>query len=206
MLLMKRVILASQSPRRRALLAAMCVQFEAMVSGFDEQLDDTRDPELVAKELALGKALAVAEQYPDAYVIGSDTIVSIDGRQLEKPKDEQDARDMLKLLSGRENFVITGLAVVCVNDNIRLTDAATTSVFFNPYDETLVNEYVATGDPMDKAGGYGIHALMGTLISHIEGSYDTVVGLPTEPLAELLTRCGIEARSLSESEIKAATD
>ena len=205
MIRMKRVILASQSPRRSALLRAMGVEFETVPSGFDEQLDEARDPELVARELALGKALVVAEQFPDAYVIGSDTIVSIDGRQLEKPVDEQDARDMLKLLSGRENFVTTGLAVVCLNDSVRLTAADTTSVFFNAYNKTLVNDYVATGDPMDKAGGYGIQALMGTVISHIQGSYDTVVGLPTKSLAELLNRCGIPARALDEAQIKAVT-
>jgi septum formation protein len=201
----KNIILASQSPRRSALLRAMGVEFKTIPSDFDEQLDESRDPELVARELALGKALAVAEQFPDAYVIGSDTIVSIDGRQLEKPTDEQDAHDMLKLLSGRENFVTTGLAVVCLNDNVRLTDADTTSVFFTDYDEQAVREYVATGDPMDKAGGYGIQMLMGTLISHIEGSYDTVVGLPTAPLAELLAHCGIAAQSLGQDEIKAVT-
>lgn len=206
MVSMKRIILASQSPRRSALLSAMGVRFETMVSGFDEQLDHDRDSALVAKELALGKAIAVARLHPDAYVIGADTIVSIEGRQLEKPRDEQEARDMLKLLAGKPNYVTTGLAVVCLNDNVRLTDADTTAVFFAPYDEKQVNDYVATGDPMDKAGGYGIQALMGTLITGIDGQYDTVVGLPTAPLAGLLARCGIPAQVPTDETVKVVTD
>ncbi len=203
---MKRVILASQSPRRSALLSAMGIRFETMVSGFDEQLDNDRDPVLVAKELALGKAMAVARLHPDAFVIGADTIVSIDGHQLEKPRDEQDARDMLRLLAGKPNYVTTGLAVVCVNENVRLTGADTTAVFFAPYDEKRVNEYVATGDPMDKAGGYGIQALMGTMITGIEGRYDTVVGLPCAPLAKLLAQCDIAGQVPDEETIRSVTD
>lgn len=200
---MKRIILASQSPRRKALLAAMGVTFEAIPSRYDEKLDDSRDPVIVAKELALGKAMDVAKEHPDAYVIGSDTIVTIDGRQLEKPTSPEHAHDMLKDLAGKTNYVTTAVAVVCVNKNVRLMDADTTAVHFKPYDEPTVAAYVATGDPMDKAGAYGMqHDIGSRLIAHIDGNYDTVVGLPTSVLAGLLHRCGIDTRPLNEDEIQ----
>lgn len=188
-----RIILASQSPRRRELLAAMGVEFEAIPSDFEEHLDDKRSPAEVATELALGKAMAVATLYPDALVIGSDTIVTVDGRQLEKPHDAAEAVELLKLLSGKPNDVSTGLAVVCLANGTKLAGADTAQVFFKPYDEAAVKAYVATGDPMDKAGAYGIQSGAAPLISHIEGLYDTIVGLPTHLLAEFLQQLGVRA-------------
>ncbi|HSH55889.1 MAG TPA: Maf family protein [Candidatus Limnocylindrales bacterium] len=189
-----KVILASQSPRRRELLAQMGVEFEAIPSDFDEKLDDSRPPEEVAAELAVGKAMTVARSYPGCIVIGSDTIVTLAGKQLEKPHDMAEATSMLKQLSGHENDVSTGLAVLWLEQNIRLIGADTTKVFFKPYDEQAVKQYVETGDPLDKAGAYGIQSGAAPLISHIEGQYDTVVGLPTLLLAEYLTQVGIAAR------------
>ncbi len=199
---MNQIILASQSPRRKQLLAAMGVEFKTIPSEFDEYLDDARDPELVAKELALGKALDVAKKFPDAYVIGSDTIVTIDGRQLAKPATPAEARDMLKSLAGKPNYVTTGVAVVCVSKNVRLTDAATTAVFFKNYDEDAVNAYVATGDPFDKAGGYAIqHPLCKGMITKIEGDKDNVVGFPTRVVSSLLGQCGIESSVVAEGTV-----
>ena len=140
---MIRIILASQSPRRKQLLTAMGVEFETIPSEFDEYLDDDRDPELVANELAIGKALDVAKKFPDAYVIGSDTIVTIDGHQLAKPESDDEAYNMLKSLAGKPNYVTTGVAVVCINDNVRLTQAATAAVFFKDYDKEKAQAYVA---------------------------------------------------------------
>lgn len=189
-----KIILASQSPRRKALLEKMGLKFETIPSNFDEKLDDSRSPEEVASELALGKARAVATQYPECLVIGSDTIVTINGRQLEKPRDSNDAYEMLKLLAGKHNEVSTGVAVVSVSDSIKLVGVDTTHVYFHPYDEEAVRQYVESGDPMDKAGAYGIQSGAAPLISHIEGHYDTVVGLPTKLLAELLMQVRITAR------------
>lgn len=194
---MPQIILASQSPRRKQLLAAMGIEFETIPSGFDEYLDDDRDPEVVANELALGKALDVAKKFPDAYVIGSDTIVTIDGRQLAKPESDEEAIDMLKTLAGKPNYVTTGVAVICINDNVRLTQAATAAVFFKKYDEAVVKAYVATGDPFDKAGGYAIqHPLVKEITEKIEGDHDIIVGFPTKVVASLLSKCGIKARPL----------
>ena len=191
---MTRVILASQSPRRKQLLAAMGVEFETIPSEFDEYLDDDRDPELVANELALGKALDVANRFPDAYVIGSDTIVTIGGHQLGKPETAEESREMLKNLAGKPNYVTTGVAVVCINKNVRLTQAATAAVFFKEYDEEAVRAYVATGDSFDKAGGYAIqHPLCKGMIEKIDGDQDIIIGFPTKVVSSLLTQCGIEA-------------
>lgn len=200
---MKRIILASQSPRRRQLLGAMNVQFEVIPSKYDEQLDDSRDPELVAKELALGKAMDVAKNNPDAYVIGSDTIVTIDGHQLEKPTSPDDAHRMLKLLAGRANYVTTGVVIICLTDNVRLSGVETSVVHFGPYDEMAVNDYVATGEPMDKAGAYGIQNNKSRkLIASIEGRYDTIAGLPTHISASLLKQCGVDANELSDEAVE----
>jgi len=203
---MKHIILASQSPRRSALLRAMGVAFDTIPSEFDETLDDTRDVVVVAKELALGKAMDVARKYPNDYVIGSDTIVTVDGRQLEKPTSPEHAHEILKDLAGKTNYVTTAVAVVCVNENVHLLDTDTTSVRFKPYDEAAVATYVATGDPMDKAGAYGIQSGAGPLIEGYEGNFDTIIGLPTGTLAQLLEKCDIDAKTLTTDEqIKYAT-
>lgn len=168
-------------------------EFEAVASNFVEKLDDRRPPEDVAKELALGKALDVAKYYPDSLVIGADTIVTIDGIQLAKPHDAQEAIQMLKQLSGRRHEVSTGLAVVRLSDNTEVTAVDTAEVYFKPYDEAAVKAYVATGDPMDKAV-YGIQSGAAPLVSHIVGNYDTIIGLPTSTLAEILQGLGIECQ------------
>lgn len=187
------IILASKSPRRIDLLTQMGLQFKVVPSNFDEMLDDSRPPDEVAQELALHKAMTVARQYPDSLVIGSDTIVTIDGKQLEKPRDTEEAYAMLKLLSGKPNEVSTGVAIVRLSDGVQVVGADTTRVYFKEYDQQAVETYVQTGDPMDKAGAYGIQSGATALISHIEGKYDTVVGLPTELLADMLARFGITA-------------
>jgi septum formation protein len=199
------IILASQSPRRRKLLNGMGVKFKVIPSSFDEKLDESRDPCEVAKELALGKALDVARQYPEAYVIGSDTIVAIDGRQMEKPNDVDEAYEMLLSLSEGESIVSTGVAVVNISRGIELVEENTTRVFFKP-DSPEVRQarqvYLDTEDWRDKAGGYGIQSGAAPLIDRIEGDYDTVVGLPTRTLAKMLDTVGIYAvRVVEESPV-----
>lgn len=190
---MYRLILASQSPRRRELLTQMGVIFEVIPSAFDEQLDDARSPEEVAIELAFGKAEEIARRYPEAVVIGSDTIVAVNGRQLGKPESQDDALRMLRALSGTYNEVTTSAVIVHQARNVRLAGADTTRVYFKPFDETAVNAYLASDDYKDKAGAYGIQSGAAPLIDHIAGRYDTVVGLPTHVLAELLQQVGIPA-------------
>lgn len=185
------IILASQSPRRLELLQKMGVAFKVIPSKFDEQLDHARSVEEVAVELALGKAQDVAADHPVAIVIGSDTIVVIDGKQLGKPVDEDDARRTLINLAGRSDIVCTGLAVICKELDIEITESATSTVFFKPYNKQAMEKYLASGDWYDKAGSYGIQSGAASLVDHIEGDYDSILGLPTRPLADILSKLGV---------------
>jgi septum formation protein len=188
-----KIILASGSPRRRELLAAMQVEFEVVPSSFEEQLDDGRTPEEVASELALGKAKDVAVKFPDQIVLGADTIVTVEGKQLGKPVDADDALQTLKLLAGREHAVTTGVAIVKLSDGVELVAAETSIVYFRPYDNAAAMAYVRTGDPLDKAGSYGIQSGGAPLIDSIKGNYDTIIGLPTVLVSELLQKLGVPA-------------
>ncbi len=183
------IILASQSPRRRDLLVSMGLQFEVVPSNFEEQLDSTRDPIEVAKELGLGKAQEVAERFPEALVIASDTIVTLDGEQFGKPADEAEARAILTKLAGRAHLVTSSLTLVCKAQNIAIVDADNTKVVFKPFDAAAVDAYIATGDWKDKAA-YGF-SVAAPLIDHIEGAYDTILGLPTALLARHLRELGV---------------
>jgi septum formation protein len=194
---MRRIILASQSPRRKELLAAMGVPFETMPSDFYEELDDTRTPEAVAMELGLGKAMAIARQCPDAIVIGSDTIVTIDGKQLAKADDLNHARAMLREVTKAPNKVTSSLVVVCLEEGFESVQAENVTVYFKPYDEGAVEAYLATGDYADKAGAYGVQSGAAPLIDHIEGNPDVVVGLPTHLLAPVLQKFGYNAQPVA---------
>lgn len=171
----------------------MGVEFTAVPSEFEEYLDGAKTPEELAEELGLGKAQAVAEQYPDAIVIGSDQMVAIGDRQLAKPKDMDDARVMLKLAAEAPSKIVTSLAIVCKAEGIQSVTSETMYVYFKPFDETAVNAYLQTGDYADKAGGYGIQSGAAPLIDHIKGNLDVVIGLPTHTLAPILQRLGVEA-------------
>ncbi|HSX05721.1 MAG TPA: Maf family protein [Candidatus Saccharimonadales bacterium] len=193
---MRKIILASQSPRRKELLTMMGLEFEAVPSDFDEQLDDTRTPEAVAMELGLGKAMAVAQRYPEAIVIGSDTIVTIDGRQLAKAATIDEARAMLRDVTLHPNTVTSSLAVVCLAENKQSVQAESSRVYFKPYDAKQIDAYLATGDYADKAGAYGVQSGAAALIDHIEGNVDTIVGLPTHLLAPVLRQFGYQVTAI----------
>ncbi|HSX16575.1 MAG TPA: Maf family protein [Patescibacteria group bacterium] len=191
---MRKIILASGSPRRRELLQQMGVQFEVVPSDYDEQLDDTRTTDEVAIELGLGKALTVAEKYPDALVIGSDTIVTLNGKQLGKPADPDEAFTMLRAHAGQAVTVTTSIVLVCKAAGIEETDVDTAHVLFKPYQPDAMGAYLKSGDWHDKAGGWGIQSGAAPLIDHISGSYDTILGLPTHILVKMLQAQGITAR------------
>ncbi|MBP3696996.1 MAG: septum formation inhibitor Maf [Clostridia bacterium] len=173
---MKKIILASASPRRKELLTTAGVEFEVLVSDADETVPDGTLPADAAMLTAEKKALAVAEKCGDALVIGADTIVVLDGRILGKPKDEADAKAMLRFLSGKEHKVITG---VCLTDGVETKKFAQVSKvrFYDLTDEEIA-AYVATKEPMDKAGSYGIQGKGCVLVESIEGDYFNIVGLP----------------------------
>lgn len=198
---MNNIILASQSPRRKYLLGEMGVEFDVVPSNFDEWLDDTRGVEDMAKELSLGKARDVAASHPDDYVIGSDTIVWIDGRQLGKSETIEEARETLLNLAGKENLVVSGVALINNAKSIELVDTETTRVQFkkdSPEVEKLREAYLATGSWKDKAGSFGLQDGAHTLIESISGDYDNLMGLPTRKLAEMLRAQGIEAKRVVE--------
>ena len=173
-------ILASGSPRRKEILEELGYQFEIKTGDFDESTVALDDPKEGVQKLALGKALAAVQQ-PGLY-LGSDTVVVLDGVVMGKPSDEQDAFRMLRSLSGRTHEVCTGVALVTVGEDgtVEHTETfveATEVTFFELTDE-VIDRYIRTGEPMDKAGAYGIQGLGRVLVEGIRGDYETVVGLP----------------------------
>lgn len=172
----------------------MGLEFEAIPSNFYEELDDARTPEEVAMELGLGKAMVIARQYPDAIMIGSDCIVTIDGRQLAKAEDIDHARQMLRDVTEHPNKITSSLAVVCLEDGLESVQAENAWVYFKPYDEAAVEAYLATGDYADKAGAYGVQSGAAPLIDHVEGNADVIVGMPTHLLAPVLQKFGFDVQ------------
>ena len=185
---MKKIILASASPRRRELLTVAGVEFDVLVSDADETVPEGTAPKDAAMMTAEKKALAVAEKCSDSVVIGADTIVVIDDMILGKPKDEADAMAMLRTLSGREHQVITG---VCLTDGEKTKCFAQVSKvrFYDLTDEEIAS-YVATEEPMDKAGSYGIQGKGCVLVEGIEGDYFNIVGLPVAETVRVLKSFG----------------
>lgn len=189
-----RLILASGSPRRRELLARLGVEFSVLPSDADEQLDDKREPEVVAVELARMKALSVANRFPDAVVVGSDTIVTVNGRQLGKPVDRTDARRMWRLVTAAPNKITTSVAVFCLSRHYEFTAFDNAFVMFKPYDEAAVEAYLATGDYTDKAGAWSIQQAR-HLMADLQGDEETIVGLPLRLLIQPLEANGFKVTS-----------
>lgn len=183
------LVLASQSPRRRALLEQIGLKFTVQVLPTVEL--EIGDPLDVARTNALAKAEAVSKQNPKALVLGADTIVTLDGRILGKPKDAEDAFEMLSFLSGREHEVTTVVALVLYGQETHLF-SETTKVRFRQLTDDEIMGYIATGEPFDKADGYGIQGFGGVLVQSIKGCYYNVVGLPLPKLVDRLRLFGIE--------------
>ena len=175
-----RYILASQSPRRRELLSLLVPDFEVCPADIDERLRDGAPLEDEIVRLAAAKARPVSQTHPDA-----DTMVTIDGAALGKPRDAEDAKRMLRLLSGRTHRVLTGAAVA--RDGAVSTVLNVTEVTFRTLREDEIARYAATGDPLDKAGAYGIQGRGAPLVRGIHGDFYSVMGLPVAQLYELLS-------------------
>ena len=183
-----RLILASASARRAELLKLMGLEFCVSVSGADEDMPPC-PPEEAVQRLALRKAEAVQCDLSDCCVVGADTIVCVEGQTLGKPAGAADARRMLRLLSGRTHTVYTGVAVLAGAQTQTCCDAA--QVTFAELSEAEIDAYVRTGEPMDKAGAYGIQGAGCVFIERIEGSYFTVMGLPVQKLYQMLRLAGL---------------
>lgn len=185
---MRQIILASGSPRRKKLLNYIVAEFDVIPSDIDEIANGT--PAEQVEKLATDKAMDIAKDHPDAIVIGSDTLVAIGSKVFGKPTDAADAADMLGQLSGNTHEVYTGVTVVCGND-IK-TAHSMTKVTFNTMTPDEIDAYIRTGEPMDKAGGYGIQQYGGKFIRKIDGCYFNVMGLPQSIVYNMLKEFGIK--------------
>lgn len=178
------LILASQSPRRRELLSMLGYEFLCCPADDDEIIPEEMEPGRAVELLAERKAAAAAAGHPDAVVVGSDTVVVLDSRILGKPTDQQDAARMLRALSDRTHRVYTGVAVLAGPGRRIFHNVA--DVTFYPLSEEEIAGYVATGEPMDKAGAYGIQGKGAVLVREIRGDFYTVMGLPVAALSRTL--------------------
>ena len=181
------LILASNSPRRKELLSMLGYEFVVIASDCDETTNITEPSELV-KELSLRKAKAI-DFCDDDIVIGSDTVVAIDGKILGKPVDEDDAAKMLRLLSGKTHTVYTGVTVL--QDNTEITESISCDVTFKEMTETEILNYIKTGEPMDKAGAYAVQGKGSAFVEKLNGDYFAVVGFPCCYINKILNKLGI---------------
>lgn len=181
------LILATRSPRRMELGRRLGLDFMAVPADIEERPEPGEAPAVYAERLARDKAAAIAAEHPAFLVLGCDTIVVLGDEILEKPADEADAVAMLERLSGREHQVLSGLALIWREGNRDQSCVETTTVRFRKLDPSEVQAYVDTAEPMDKAGAYGIQGGAGKFVDEVQGSYDNVVGLPTERLLQMLS-------------------
>ncbi len=189
---MKKFIVASASPRRRELLEFYGFEFEVIPSDADESLPEKTDACKAVKELSKRKAESVFASNKDAVVLGCDTVVSLDGAILTKPSDEEDAKKMLKALSGGTHQVFSGVTIM--DKHKEKTFAVCSDVEFNELSGETINSYIKTGEPMDKAGAYGIQGLGGALVKKISGDYYNIVGLPLSKTIKVLSEFGIKGK------------
>lgn len=185
----RRLILASGSPRRRELLSKMGYAFEICTPDVDENVPGHAAD--VVRTLAVRKARAAAEHCGSGVIIASDTLVSLDGIPLGKPENAQDARRMLLALSGREHEVFTGVCLLDAETGREEAQVDRTGVWFRPLELEEIDRYIATGEPMDKAGAYAIQGGAGAFVERLDGSFENVVGFPVQVVGEMLKRFGL---------------
>ena len=183
-------ILASASPRRVELLKDLGLTFAVMPSGADETYRPGETPATHVRRISRAKAMAVAVDHPTAWVLGADTIVVIDGEVLGKPQDREDARRMLRRLSGRAHYVYTGFTVVRKSVSVLCRKTVRSTVFFRPIEEDELQWYIHTDEPYDKAGAYAVQEKGGLFARSIRGSYSNVIGLPVSEVFEVLRKIG----------------
>jgi septum formation protein len=189
-----RLILASASPRRAEILRNAAIPFEVVPATVDESQRIGETPETHVRRLAMAKARAVAAGVvPPALVLGADTAVLVDTLMLAKPISDEDARRMLRLLRGRTHEVLTGVALLRLPEGELLVEHERTRVTFAALSDAEVDDYIASGEPFDKAGGYAIQGRAGRFIPRIEGCYFNVVGLPLARVYRMLCELGWEA-------------
>ena len=185
------LILASASPRRRDLLAQLAIPFRIIPANIDERVLPEESPCDYPRRVALAKARHIAQQFPAAVVLGADSVVVLERQILGKPRDAAEARRMLTHLSGRQHAVLTGLAVLHQERQLAYCDLVKTLVRFHVLSREMIERYVATGEPLDKAGAYAIQGAAAPFVASREGCYTNVVGLPLRRTAALLQLAGL---------------
>jgi septum formation protein len=188
---MKKIILASASPRRKELLEKIRLKFEVDASGCDEEINSGLDPQEIVQQLSIIKAKSVAARHKNAIVIAADTIGVIGDRILGKPHTKNEARKMLRAISGKSHSVITGFSIIDTTTDKIVTGTVDTRVYIKKLSGEEIDAYVATGEPLDKAGAYAIQGMGAVIVEKIEGDYYNVIGLPLHALAEALKEFGI---------------
>lgn len=183
------IVLASGSPRRRELLEGLGLEFAIRPAKGEEVIEEGLGPDKIVCALSAAKAEEVARDFGEDIIIAADTIVYADGRVLGKPRTEAEAEEMLRLLSGRSHEVYTGVTVI--GGGMTQSEAECTEVFFRELSAEEIRAYVATGEPMDKAGAYGIQGKASVFITGINGDYFNVMGLPLCRLGQMLKRIGV---------------
>ncbi|MBN1367680.1 MAG: septum formation inhibitor Maf [Dehalococcoidales bacterium] len=189
---MKKIILASGSPRRKELLEKIGLKFEVEAGDIEEDLNVGLPPRELAEKLSLQKAQAAAEKYPDAIIIAADTIGVFEGKIIGKPHAATEAKKMLSMLSGKSHLVITGYTIIDTETRKTVTKSIETKVYFRKLTKAEIDAYVKTGEPLDKAGAYAIQGLGALIVEKIEGDYYNVIGLPLSSLTESLREFGVK--------------
>ena len=181
---MKEIILASQSPRRKELLEEVGLRFRVEPAQIEEHLDESLPITQAIEQLAKEKAMPIARRHPQCIVIGADTLVAVDGLVLGKPADEADAARMLRMLSGRRHQVIGGVALLCGNEEVLFH--CVSEVRFFPLREEEIAAYIRSGEPMDKAGAYGIQGGAGAFVEGLDGSFENVMCFTVDDVERML--------------------
>jgi septum formation protein len=182
-----RLILASASPRRRELLSQLGIPFEVVVAEVTEHEDPATDPRVMVAHNAALKADWVAVRHPDAVVLGADTTVFLDGSAINKPQDLDGARAMLRLLSGREHTVYTGVAVRRLSTGLKVDQGVSSQVEFKPFGNAVIEDYIRLVNTLDKAGAYSIQEHTDMIVKGYQGSFSNIMGLPMEATKQILT-------------------
>jgi septum formation protein len=187
----KPLILASGSPRRQQYFRDLGLVFKVRNADIDEVFLPDEEPEGFVLRMAHQKAIEVMNVYPKSWVVAADTVVTIDDLILGKPRDQEDAVAMLMRLSGRDHYVRTGFCIGCLEENVRTIESVVTKVTFAHFSEDIARAYAATGEPLDKAGAYGIQGRGAFLVATLSGSYSNVVGLPLHQVVTCLYSYGV---------------
>jgi len=189
---MRKIVLASSSPRRKELLEKFGLSFTVDTGTFREDFSRGMEPHKLAREISLGKAEAVSRKHPDALIIGADTFIILANRIIGKPQTEEEAREMLQNISDNSHLVITGFTVIDTASGRIVSHSVETKVYMREISPQEIEAYIKTGEPLGKAGGYAIQGLGALFVEKIEGDYYNVVGLPMYELMKTLKEFGIQ--------------